>query len=158
VIGDVDSSEWMAPQRAMESRISGGGTTLLEGYSIFFYGDFDSLPTKTSSKHCRSGEPKDAPKIHTMYSLDRLECLARTCGATTLRDKESLRNMLATTSNDKVAVMLRPNPHPRDWRAANKHLHDYPTLSVICGDWLLDSIANFRVKEFSNYTHASRKK
>jgi hypothetical protein len=158
VIGDVDSSEWMAPQRAMESRISGGGTTLLEGYSIFFYGDFDSLPTKTSSKHCRSGEPKDAPKIHTMYSLDRLERLARTCGATILRDKESLRNMLATTSNDKVAVMLRPNPHPRDWRAANKHLHDYPTLSVICGDWLLDSIANFRVKEFSNYTHASRKK
>jgi hypothetical protein len=158
VIGDVDSSEWMAPQRAMESRSSGGGTTLLEGYSILLYGDFASVPTNTSSKRSRRGETKDAPKTHTMHSLDRLECLLRTCGATILRDKESLHDMLATTSNDKVAVMLRPNPHLRDWRAANKDMHDFPTLSVICGDWLLDSIGNFHVKEFSDYTHASRKK
>jgi hypothetical protein len=160
VIGDVDSTEWMAPQRAMESRSSRGGTTLLDGFSILLYGDFDSMPTNTSSKRSRSGEPKEAPKVHTMYSLNRLECLLRTCGATILRDKESLDNMLvcSTTSNDKVAVMVRPNPHPRDWRAANKHFHDYPTLSVICGDWLLDSIGNFHVKEFLDYTHASRKK
>jgi hypothetical protein len=65
---------------------------------------------------------------------------------------------VATTSNEKVAVMLRPNPHTRDWRAASKDLEDYLNLPLICANWLLDSIGNFHVKEFSDYTHASLKK
>lgn len=156
VIGDVDSSEWMAPQRAMSSRRSGGGTTLLDGYTILLYGDFD--PEPKTSKRSRSGAAKDVPKTHSTYSAGRFERLLRTCGATVLRDKESFKRIVAATPNDKVAVMLRANPHPRDWRAATKDLDDYPTLPVICGNWLLDSIGNFYVKEFSDYTHASCKK
>jgi hypothetical protein len=156
VIGDVDSSEWMAPQRAMSSRRSGGGTTLLDGYTILLYGDFD--PEPKTSKRSRSGAAKDVPKTHSTYSAGRFEQILRTCGATVLRDKESFKRIVATTPNDKVAVMLRANPHPRDWRAATKDLEDYPTLPVICGNWLLDSIGNFYVKAFSDYTHASCKK
>jgi len=149
VIGSADSSEWMAPQRAMEHKRGNEGTTLLQDYTVLLFGDFDSLPKSPVSKRSRSGATKKEEESQTTYSSDRLECLLRACGATIARDIASL---VGLDESNKVAVMLRPDPHPRDWRAARKDLEDYPTLALIRGNWLLDSIGDFQVKDFKEYT------
>ena len=157
VIGEADSSEWMAPQRAMKNKRGKGGTRLLQGYTVLLVGDFDSLPKSPASKRYRSGAAKKDENLQSTYSSDRLERLLRACGATVVRDVTSL---VGVKDDDKVAVMLRPKPHSRDWRAARKELEDYPTLPIICGNWLLDSIGDFRVKDFDGYiqANATRKK
>jgi hypothetical protein len=153
VIGDVESTEWMAPQRAIKSKQE--GIALLDGYNILLFGDFESLPKSPASKRSRSGVvKKNQESIQATYSLERLQCLLQACGATIVHDVTSLVGL----SNDKVAVMLRPDPHPRDWRAARKELEKYPTLPLIRGNWLLDSISNFQVKDVNDYTQVTIKK
>lgn len=150
IIGDVTSSEWMAPQRAIQNK---GGKPLLDGYKILLFGDFASL-RKSPSKRSRSGVAKKMDEdSQEAYSLDRLECLLESCGATVARDVSSL---VGVPDNVKVAVMIRPDPHPRDWRAARKELEDYPTLPLIRGNWLLDSISDYTAKEFDGYTQAKK--
>lgn len=151
VIGEADSSEWMAPQRAIQNKRGKEGTSLLDGYMVFLFGDFDSMPS--ASKRSRSGIAKNEEEhSQSTYSSDRLERLLSFCGATIVSD---LTSLVGIQDNDKVAVMLRPDPHPRDWRAARKELEDYPTLPLIRGNWLLDSISDFRVKEFDGYKQAN---
>ena len=153
VIGDAESTKWMAPQRAIESKQE--GIALLEGYTILLFGDFESLPKSPASKRSRSGSVKKTQEsTHTTYSLERLQCLLQACGATIVHDIASLVGL----PNHKVAVMLRPDPHPRDWRAARKELEEYPSLPLIRGNWLLDSISNFQAKNINEYTQAATKK
>lgn len=153
VIGDATSSEWMAPQRAIKAKsCENEGTKLLDGYTVLLFGDFASLPKST--KRSRSGVAKKSEEdSQFIYSSDRLENLLRTCGATLVEDVASL---VGLDDDKKAIVMIRPDPHPRDWRAARKELEDYPTLCVIRGNWLLDSISDFRVKEFDEYLEAKR--
>jgi hypothetical protein len=143
----------MAPQRAIKSKQE--GIALLDGYNILLFGDFESLPKSPASKRSRSGVvKKNQESIQATYSLERLQCLLQACGATIVHDVTSLVGL----SNDKLAVMLRPDPHPRDWRAARKELEKYPTLPLIRGNWLLDSISNFQVKDVNDYTQVTIKK
>lgn len=150
VIGVGKSTDWMGPQRAVEARAR--GEYLLKGYTFICLGDFDSIV-----HHSRRGGKDDQL---TIYSKERIQTLLALCGARIVNESE-LRDEGdgAIGESDTVAFMVRPNPHPRDWRAARKEvsvtrLKDRP---IICANWLLESIADYRCKDLNLYTQSNFK-
>jgi hypothetical protein len=151
VIGDLESTEWMAPQRAMEMKQS--GSQLLEKTAVLLTGEFDKIePTKPSE---------------SVYTRGRIEILLKACGARVLDlDSFDSRDQLEEDV-EKLVVLIRPNCHPRDWRFARKDMADsvglqqlesIPQPVLVCGNWLLDSIGDFRVKDLDQYTQAQFQK
>jgi hypothetical protein len=151
IIGDVESTEWMAPQRAMEMKQS--GSQLLEKTAVLVTGEFDKIePTKSSE---------------SVYTRERIELLLQSSGAQVI-DLESFNSKDQLGENvDKVVVLVRPDCHPRDWRFARKDMADSVGLQqlqttlqplLVCGNWLLDSIGDFRVKDLDQYTQAQFRK
>jgi hypothetical protein len=116
-------------------------------------GEFDS--------HVQSRRGGKADQ-HTIYSKDRIQTLLTLCGAKTLSASDlRVESEVNTTieESDKVAFLVRPDPHSRDWRAARKEvgitkLDDTP---IICANWLLESVADYRCKDMNSYTQSNFK-
>ena len=153
VIGVGKSSDWMGPQRAVEVRAR--GEYLLEGYTLICLGDFDSI-----AQNSRRGGNDDQL---TIYSKERIQTLLTLCGAKIGNKSDYLveenEGDIAIGESGTVAFMVRPNPHSRDWRAARKEvsgtrLKDKP---IICANWLLESIADYRCKDLNLYTQSNFK-
>lgn len=145
VIGIGCSTDWMGPQRALAARTN--GEFLLEGYSLIFVGEFDVLP------HSRRGE-KTA--THKIFSRERIETLVGLCGAKVIgvSDLQNLDDINTIKHSDKVAFLIRPDPHTRDWRAARKEA-SATTMNgkpIVCANWVLESLADYRCKDMNLYT------
>ena len=149
VIGDIDSQEWMAPQRAQKAEPG----SFLKDYTLILCGEFDILPRRNS----------DTSQI---YSKDRILLLSRLCGASVFSMQELANEEYASDcakinsdTAGKVAILVKPKPHSRDWRAAKKIVVDHPTIQkahpIVCTNWLLDSIGDWRHKDFDSYTQAN---
>ena len=71
-------------------------------------------------------------------------------------DLQDLDKISAIKQVDKVAFLIRPDPHARDWRAARKEasatvMNDKP---IVCANWVLESLADYRCKDMTIYTQA----
>jgi Zinc finger, C3HC4 type (RING finger) len=145
VIGIGCSTDWMGPQRAMEARMK--GEYLLEGYSLIFVGEFDVLP------HSRRG---GNTATHKIFNKERIQTLVGLCGAKVMNvcDLHDHDTIIKIKQSDKVAFLIRPDPHARDWRAARKEasatvVNDKP---IVCANWVLESLADYRCKDITIYT------
>jgi hypothetical protein len=145
VIGIGCSTEWMGPQRAIEARMK--GKFLLEGYSLIFVGEFDVLP------HSKREEKAAAHKI---FSRERIETLVGLCGAKVMSvsDLQNLDEINTIMHSDKVAFLIRPHPHARDWRAGRKEASAtiMDGSPIVCANWVLESVADYRCKDMNRYT------
>jgi len=144
VIGIGSSVDWMGPQRAVEAT---GKQKLLHGYKLILLGKFDKLPQSSRSRGASSD-------LQSVYSKTRIHTLLSLCGATVLETMPMESNQLSTST--QVAFLIRPNPKSVDWRAARKVVGDCSSIPVISADWLLDSLSDYRCKDWNNYTQASR--
>lgn len=147
VIGIGSSVDWMGPQRAQEAMMQEKKLLLLQDYTIILVGKFDQLPQSR-----RGGTALDSQ--HTVYSKTRIHTLLRLCGATVF--EEIPNGGISSSSTEKVAFLIRPNPRSVDWRLARKVVVDPFEYPIISANWLLDSLADYRCKDWNNYTQASR--
>jgi hypothetical protein len=145
VIGVGSSTDWMGPQRAVKARKE--GEFLLEGYTLIIVGDFDALPQS------RRG---DKAESHTIFSKGRIQTLLSLCGAKILSmaDLQDPEEVAMIDQNDKIAFLIRPNPHARYWRAARKEVSGTTMEGkpIVCANWLLESLADYRCNDLDLYT------
>ena len=139
IIGDVYSSEWMAPQRAQGKR-----GALLKGYSVVLFGQHDTL-AKIGDNPAGDDD---------VYSVSRMATLLKLCGAQVYSQSEYNASKV---NSQQTVLMIRPNPKPRDWRAAcsiavNDDNPEKDPIPIICGNWLLDCISDYCCKDVSAYT------
>jgi hypothetical protein len=150
VIGDTSCTTWMAPQRSRATR-----TKLLHDYTILLCGDFDILP-HTPGKEVVADKLYTRHRVQTLLTL----CGARVLNVEALGMKEHEQEQLA---GDKYVILIKPNPQRRDWKSAVNivqacaQLKD-ASLSIVCSNWLLDSIADYEPLPFDNYKQSAFKK
>jgi len=145
ICGDVDTEGTGAPQRA----ISASGEAILEGYTVFLFGDFDHVASPSARAGGRSrARSSGSSKVDdsNLYSRGRLSLLLHLCGADVVDLKEVVQAMehkatnSASASSDidhvlnvlqsrgrtiNTVVLTRYRANARDYRLARKFLADH---------------------------------
>jgi hypothetical protein len=124
----------------------------LDGYTLICVGDFKEILQSTRGTN---------DDYRLVFTKDILESLLLLCGANVVSVEDIRKDVIMEKIShwDKVGFILRSTPHTRDWRAARSLQNRLPRLAeipIVSAKWFLDSLADFRIKDWSSYTQSNR--
>jgi hypothetical protein len=150
VIGVANTKEWFGPQRAEQAKKD--NQPLLVQHTLILVGDFHVLSTRRDA---------NIPEAHPVFSKDRIRTLLHHCGATVLELPDLDEDMIVgwKKCSSKVAVLIRPDPQTRDWRAARKAMQGtgLECTPIVSATWFIECLADYRVWPWNEYTEKAGK-